>query len=111
MCTNNPILTKSLYGILRDDSHNVEIADHPAGAVQMVLRKEYHAMIIDPEPFGLPVDDAIKIIKSLLPDILVIVLGCDKLETEALSIDAPIDLEEFRRVVRSINNMTKSQMR
>ena len=103
-------MTKSLYSILRDDGYSVEVADHPSDAVQMVFKKEYNAMIIDPEPFGLSVDDAIKIIKTILPDILVIVLGYDKLGTEALSIDAPIDLEEFKKVVRSMNPMSRSQI-
>lgn len=110
LCTNNPILTKSLYGILRDDGYSVEVAAYPSEAVQMVLKKEYDAMIIDSEPFGLSVDDAIKIIKTILPDIFVILLGYDKLETDALSIDAPIDLGEFKKIVRSMNPMSKSQI-
>lgn len=103
-------MTKSLYGILRDDGYSVEVASYPSEAVQMVLKKEYNAMIIDSEPFGLSVDDAIKIIKTILPDILVILLGYDKLETDALSIDAPIDLGEFKKIVRSMNPMSKSQI-
>jgi CheY-like chemotaxis protein len=102
LCTNNPILTKSLYGILRDEGCNVEIADHPSDAVQMVLRREYGVMIIDSEPFGLSVDDAIKIIKRLLPDIIVIFVGDDAHVTDALSIDAPIDLAEFKRAIRNV---------
>jgi DNA-binding NtrC family response regulator len=102
LCTNNPILTKSLYGILRDEGCNVEIADHPSDAVQMVLRREYRALIIDSEPFGLSVDDAIKIIKKLLPDIIVILVGDEAHVADALSIDAPIDLAEFKRTIRDV---------
>ena len=102
LCTNNPILTKSLYGILRDEGCDVEVADHPSDAVQMVLKREYGVMIIDSEPFGLSVDDAIKIIKRLLPDIIVIFVGDDAHVTDALSIDAPIDLAEFKRAIRNV---------
>jgi DNA-binding NtrC family response regulator len=107
LCTNNPILTKSLYGILRDEGCNVEVADHPSDAVQMVLRREYRALIIDSEPFGLSVDDAIKIIKRLLPDIIVIVVGDDAHVTDALSIEAPIDLAEFKSAIRNVRALGK----
>lgn len=105
LCSHNPILIKSLYGILIDEGCRVDIAEHPALAVQMVFRKRYKAAIIDPEPFGLSVDDAIKIIKTVLPDILVIFVGHDKPDTDALSIDAPIDLGEFKKAIHDVNRL------
>jgi DNA-binding response OmpR family regulator len=105
LCSNNPILVKSLYSILRDEGYGVDTADHPSVAVQMTLRKNYTALIIDSEPFGLSVEDATRIIKTILPGIVVIIIGYDSLETDILSIEAPIDLEQFRKTVHRIGRM------
>ena len=105
LCSNNQLLVKSLYGMLRDEGYCVETADHPALAVQMVLRKQYTALIIDSEPFGLSVDDAIKIIRSILPDLLVIFIGYDKIDSDALSIEAPLDLAEFKQTLHDIQQL------
>jgi DNA-binding NtrC family response regulator len=102
LCSNNPILVKSLHGILRDEGYFVDIADHPAMAVQRVFEKGYSAAIMDTEPFGLSTEDAIKIMKSVRPEILVIFIGCDKVE-DVLKIEAPIDLEEFKRAIHNIH--------
>ncbi len=105
LCSNNQLLVKSLYGMLRDEGYSVETADHPALAVQMVLRKEYTALIIDSEPFGLSVDDAIKIIRSVLPDMIVIFIGYDKIDSDALSIEAPLDLAEFKQTLNELHHL------
>ncbi len=102
LCSNNPILVKSLYAILRDEGCDVDIADHPSIAVQKALMNQYAALVIDSEPFGLSVQDAIKIIKTILPQIVVILVGYDTLDTDVLSIEAPIDLEQFKRTVHSL---------
>lgn len=105
LCSNNPILVKSLYGILRDEGISVDTADHPSLAVQMALKKKYAALVIDSEPFGLSVEDAIKIIKTIRPEIVVIFVGYDTLDTDVLSIEAPIDLDQFKNTIRSIGRM------
>jgi DNA-binding NtrC family response regulator len=105
LCSNNPILVKSLYGIMRDEGSSVDTADHPSLAVQMAFKKKYGALIIDSEPFGLSVQDAIKIIKTIQPEIVVIFVGYDTLETDVLSIEAPIDLEQFKRTIHCLSRM------
>ena len=105
LCSNNPILVKSLYAILRDEGYGVDTADHPSLAVQLALKKSYAALIIDSEPFGLSVEDAIRIIKIIIPGIVVIFVGYDSLESDVLSIEAPIDLEQFKRAVHRIGTM------
>jgi DNA-binding NtrC family response regulator len=104
LCSNNPILVKSLHGILRDEGYFVDIADYPAMAVQRVFEKGYSAVIMDPEPFGLSVEDAIRIIKTIRPQMLVIFVGYDSLGADVLSIEAPVDLEEFRRSIQNISS-------
>ncbi len=105
LCSNNPILVKSLYAILREEGCDVDVADHPSGAVKMAFSKQYAALVIDSEPFGLSVQDAIRIIKSILPEIVVIFVGYDTLDTEVLSIEAPIDLAQFKRTVQNLSRM------
>ncbi len=104
LCSNNPILVRSLYAILRDEGFRVDTADHPSLAVQLALKRQYQALIIDSEPFGLSVEDAIRIIKTIQPGIVVIFVG-DDLETDVLSIEAPLDLEHFKMMVRSIGGL------
>ncbi len=108
LCSNNPILVRSLYGILRDEGYCVDTADHPSLAVQMAFKKNYAALIIDSEPFGLSVEDAIRIIKTVLPAIVVILVGYDSLESDVLSIEAPLDLEQFKRAVHHIGTLNIS---
>jgi len=108
LCSHNPILIKNLYGILREEGLSVETADHPSLAVQMVFKKNYTTVIIDPEPFGLSLEDAVKIIKTVLPGVVVIFVGCAKLGTDALNIKAPVDLEEFKRTIHDVHHMQKS---
>ncbi len=105
LCTNNRILIKSLYGMLRDEGFGVDIAEHPSTAVQMALEGGYAAVIMDSEPFGLSVEDAIRIIKTILPKIIVIFVGYDQMDTDVLSVEAPIDLEKIKRAVHSIGGM------
>ena len=104
LCSHNPILIKSLYGLLRDDGYDVEMADYPALAVQMSLKKNYNAIVIGSEPFGLSAEDAIEIIRSVSPDVPIIIVGAARHSTEAWSIKEPVDLEEFKQVMHEINH-------
>lgn len=104
LCSHNPILIKSLYGLLRDDGYDVEMADYPALAVRGVLEKSYTAIVIDSEPFGLPAEDAIKIIRSVSPNVPIVIVGDTRHSVEAWSIKEPLDLEEFKQVMQEINH-------
>jgi DNA-binding NtrC family response regulator len=107
LCSHNPILIKNIYGILRDDGNDVEIADHPSHAVQMVLKKSYAKIIIDSEPFGLSVEDAIKIIKTISPEIVVIIIGYVCHDSAVVNIEEPINLEEFKRTIHELNGFNQ----
>lgn len=102
LCSSNPILIKSLYSMLREDGYNVETIEHPAHAVQMVMRRHYHFVIVDSEPFGLSAGDAAKIIKAVAPLMPVLFVGDDHMDTQAQSVKTPIDLEAFKRTIHSI---------
>jgi DNA-binding response OmpR family regulator len=100
LCSSNPMLIKSLYGVLRDEGYNVETVEHPAFAVQMVMHRSYDFIIIDSEPFGLSAEDAAQIIKTVKPDVPVLFVGGSGKE-QAPDARTPIDLEELRRTIHS----------
>jgi len=102
LCSSNPILIKSLYSMLRDDGYNVETIEHPAHAVQMVMQRHYHFVIVDSEPFGLSAADAAQIIKTVAPLMPILFVGNDKIAGHAQVVRTPIDLEAFKRTIHSI---------
>jgi DNA-binding response OmpR family regulator len=95
-------LIKSLYGLLRDEGYTVETIEHPALAVQMVTLRRYDFIIIDSEPFGLPAEDAITIIKTITPGVPILFMGAGRDREHAPAVDTPVDLEEFIRTIHSI---------
>jgi DNA-binding NtrC family response regulator len=99
LCSSNPILIKNLYCILRDEGYNVETVEHPALAVQMIMLRQYDFIIVDSEPFGLSAEDAVQIIKTIVPGMSVLFVGknCGREYTQA--VETPIDLEEFKRTI------------
>jgi DNA-binding NtrC family response regulator len=101
LCSANPILIKSLYGVLRDDGHDVEVTEHPALAVQKIMAGGYNMMIVDSEPFGLSAEDAVQIIKSTMPDMPVLYVGSG-LHGLLPAVEAPVDLAEFKRTIHNI---------
>ncbi len=101
LCSSNPILVKSLYGILRDEGHNVETIEHPAFAVQIIMKKHYDFIIIDSEPFGLSAEDAAEIIKTIAPDVQILFVGNERRHMSAQVVETPVDLEEFKKKIVS----------
>ena len=102
LCTHNPILIRNSYGILRDEGLNVEIADHPALAVQMVFEGKYVAVIIDSDSFGLSAEETVRIMRSISPDMPIVVAGNDIYAGGILSVKTPVDLEEFKEVIHTL---------
>ncbi len=107
LCTHNPISIKNIYGILRDEGFGVETADHPALAVRMVLEQNYSAVIIDSQPFGLPVGDATRIIKTVSPETTVILVGCNDVDEDGLGISVPMDLSELKNLIHNFMSVSK----
>jgi len=106
LCTHNPMLIKGLYGILRDEGCDVDISDYPAHAVQQIMKNTYQVVIIDSHAFGMSAEDAVRVIKTIAPDIKVILVGCPEYEADALSIKVPADLETVRSVVHGIHQIS-----
>ena len=102
LCSSNPILIKSLYGILRDEGYNVDTVDHPAHAVQKVMFGLYDFVIVDSEPFGMSAEDAARVIKTVAPDMPIVHVGVGGREEPSMAVGTPVDLEEFKRAIRHI---------
>ncbi len=101
LCSSDPILIKSLYGILRDEGYAVETIEHPALAVQMVLRKHYDLIIVGSEPFGLSAEDAVQIIKTFAPEMPVLFVDGSE-RRDQRSRGHALDLEEFMKTIQNI---------
>ena len=102
LCSSNPLLIKSLYGMLRDEGCSVEEVEHPALAVQKVLKSAYDFMIVDAEPFGLSAEDAARIIKTRAPGMPIFSIGgstaCDNLSMIRL----PADLDAIKEMIHHV---------
>jgi hypothetical protein len=68
----------------------------------MVMRRHYHCVFVDSEPFGLSAEDAAKIIKAVSPLMPILFVGDDRVDTHALAVKTVIDLEAIRRTIHSI---------
>jgi len=102
LCSSNPLLIKSLYGVLRDEGYTIEDVEHPALAVQKVLGGAYDCMIIDAEPFGLSAEDAARIIKTIAPGMPVLRVGAGASSDDLPMIQLPADLEALKEMIHHI---------
>jgi DNA-binding NtrC family response regulator len=109
LCTHNPMLIKNSYGILRDEGFDVDIADHPSLAVQMIFRRDYIAVIIDSESFGLSAEEAVQIIRSISPEMPIVVAGNDTYSGAVLRVKTPVDLEELKDTIRNFNQIGRAR--
>jgi CheY-like chemotaxis protein len=102
LCSSNPLLIKSLYGMLRDEGYAIEDVEHPALAVQKVLAGAYDFMIVDAEPFGMSAEDAARVIKTIAPGMPILCVGggagCDNLSMIRL----PADLDLIKELIHRI---------
>ena len=94
LCSSNSMLVRNLYGILRDDGYNVDTVEHPSLAVKQVLWSKYDCAIVDSDPFGLPAQDAVQILRSVAPAMPVVVVG-------SAGDRGTIDLAELKRTIHA----------
>jgi len=102
LCTYDPIFLKSLYGMLREEGFGVEVVEHTSIAVQRAFHKDYAAVILDSESIGISAGDAAEIIRIASRDAAVIIAGRARPSGSALSVEKPVDLEEFRALLRKL---------
>ena len=102
LCSSNPLLIKSLYGMLRDEGYAIEDVEHPALAVQKILGGAYDCLIIDAEPFGLSAEDAARIIKTIAPGMPILCVGGGAACDTVPMIRLPADLDAIREMIHRI---------
>ncbi|HKN19008.1 MAG TPA: hypothetical protein VJW95_04360 [Dissulfurispiraceae bacterium] len=103
LCSQNPLLTKELYGPLRDSGYQVEITEHAAEAIKCILGKHYLAVILDSRDVGLNVIEAATIIRSLNPDIYILIFGEYNNDSDAYSVKRPEDLDRLLEFVNKLS--------
>lgn len=101
LCSSNPLLIKSLYGMLRDEGFAIEEVEHPALAVQKVLGGTYDGVIVDAEPFGLSAEDAARIITAIAPEMPIFCLGGGESDTLPM-IRLPADLDAIKEMLHHV---------
>jgi len=102
LCSSNPLLIKSLYGMLRDEGYAIEDVEHPALAVQKVLGGAYDFMIIDAEPFGLSAEDAARIIRTIAPEMPIFCVGGGVASDNLPMIRLPDDLDAIKEMIHHV---------
>ncbi len=102
LCSNDPILIKGLYGVLRDNGYKVEVVNHSAHAVKKTFKNKYSVIIIESESIGLSAEEAAQIIKSFHPDVPIIIAGDAKYSSNAMIVKRPIDFEEIKQLIGDI---------
>ncbi len=103
LCSQDPLLTKQLYGPLSDFGYMVEIREHAAEAIKCILAKHYLVVILDSRDVGLNVIEAATIIKSLSPEIYILVLGEHDNDSDAYSVKNPEDLDRLLEFVSKLS--------
>lgn len=109
ICSSDPIFVKVLYDRLREDGFEVVTTDHTAHAVQMVFQKDYAAIILDSGCIGLSVEDAMEIMRREGRETPVILSGGRGSKGAAITVDKPLDVEEVRRAVQAVRQVTSSE--
>lgn len=102
LCSSNPLLVKGLYGLLRDEGYAIEEVEHPALAVQKILKSSYAFMIIDAEPFGLSAEDAARIIRTIAPEMPILCVGGGATCEDLPMIRLPADLDAIKEMIHHI---------
>lgn len=110
ICSHNPILVKSLYGLLIEEGLTIEVVDHITFAIKRIIEGDIGLLLMDSSIFGLSMNEAIEIIRDVDPDLPYIMVSPFNLDDSnheilhydpILSIEAH-DLERLRSILRVI---------
>lgn len=93
---------KSLYGVLRQEGYEIDVAEHPADALRMSLAKEYSAVVMDSGNVGFSAYDAAAAIRSVSGGVSVIIAGEEGPTPDSIAVGKPVDPEEVRWVLRRL---------
>lgn len=108
LCSQEPLLSKGLYGPLRDEGYRVDMVEHPADAVRWFLNKPYDAVVIDSRDIGLNAFEAASIMKNISSDTKIFLFSGKKEQTKLfvqdgiVVIDTPVELDRFIELFKEI---------
>ncbi len=108
LCSQEPILIKELYGLLRDDGFEVDTVEYIADSVRWYLIKSYDAVILDTRNVGLNALEAASIMKNIFPETPIFLIGGEHNRNESgiregiYVIDAPVELDHFIHIFKEI---------
>ncbi|MBF0327586.1 MAG: hypothetical protein HQL10_00335 [Nitrospirae bacterium] len=103
LCSQHPIFIKGVYGALSDAGYQIETSEHPAGAVRSVFDSYYSVVIIDSRDIGLQASDAAMIIRTVRPDIHVVLIGKSIVADGFYSVENPDEIERIKEIVSNIS--------
>ncbi|TAN41403.1 MAG: hypothetical protein EPN22_15490 [Nitrospirae bacterium] len=103
LCSQHPIFIKGVYGALRDAGYQIETSEHPAGAVRSVFDSSYSVVILDSRDIGLNASDAAMIIRTVRPDIPVVLIGTSAVADGLYSVENPDEVDRIKEIISSIS--------
>ncbi|MCC6346468.1 MAG: hypothetical protein IT388_04705 [Nitrospirales bacterium] len=109
LCSQDPLLTKGLYGPLRDSGYQVETSEHTAEAVKCVLDRLYLAVILDSRDVGLNAAEAATIIKDLHPEVFVIIIGGYVSGGDFSLVKSPEDVDQLVDFINTLSVLKREK--
>lgn len=107
LCSHNPLFIKSLYGLFIEGGFSLEIVDHIGLVIKRVMEGDIELLVMDASTFGLSVDEAVEIIRNMVPELPYIIVGplnssmlTKELQHGTLLSMEELDLERLRILLR-----------
>lgn len=108
LCSQEPLLVKEIYGLLRDEGFEVDTVEYIADSVRWYLIKSYDAVILDTRNVGLNALEAASIMKNVFPDTPIFLIGDEHnrkdfyIREGIYVIDTPVELDRFIHIFKEI---------
>ncbi len=95
-------MIKGLYGPLRDSGYQIETSEHPADAIKSVFAAPYLSVVLDSRDIGMTATDAAAVIKSIRPDISVIIIGKDAANDDLYTMQ-PDAIDKLKELIQELS--------
>jgi DNA-binding NtrC family response regulator len=108
LCSQEPLLVKEIYRLLRDEGFEVDTVEYIADSVRWYLIKSYEAVILDTRNVGLNAMEAASIMKNVFPETPIFLIGDEHYRNESIVregiyvIDTPVELDRFIHIFKEI---------
>jgi DNA-binding NtrC family response regulator len=108
LCSQEPLLIKEVYGLLRDQGFEVDTVEYIADSVRWFLIKEYGAVILDTRNVGLNALEAVYIMKNVFSETPIFMIGDEQegkgtyVRDGIYKIDVPVEIDRFIQIFKEI---------